>query len=432
MNTFSTRTRRGAAILFSGVLVIGGLTLTGEATAGQDVAGNPTCSDLGYTHTYKVESPSAGTYTVDRDGMTAGLTVGTHADHTDPNPNNAIVGHDISTSAAGYAVVVKGGPGAIVYRSNSDGSLQAPPLHAPAVPSGKWPTISHFQLCWNEPVPPPGPGRIEVTKVVTGDGAPAGDDYEICLEGPAPSTEQQCTTITGRGTTTFENLQPGEYVVIETDPGPNYTVDGSGDTIVVQSEATATATVTNTWNAPTEEFGRVEVTKVVTGEGAPADDPYEICLTGPTPATTTTCTTIVGAHTATFEGLVPGTYEVTETDHGADYEVTIADATVEVTIGETTTATVTNEFVQQQSLPPTVPETPAVPETPTVPEAPTAATAPTEVASETSLPTTGSEGGIAVIATILVAAGVALMLLGRPRAPRELRRSSYQAISGRP
>jgi hypothetical protein len=47
MNILSTRTRRGAAILFSGVLVLGGLALAGEATAGE-VVNNPTCSSLGY------------------------------------------------------------------------------------------------------------------------------------------------------------------------------------------------------------------------------------------------------------------------------------------------------------------------------------------------------------------------------------------------
>ena len=96
MNTFSTRTRRGAAILFSGVLVLGGLALAGEASAGQEVEGNPTCSSLGYKYEYKsVENPSAMTYTVDRDGMDASLRVGTYTDKAEPNPNNAIIGYSI-------------------------------------------------------------------------------------------------------------------------------------------------------------------------------------------------------------------------------------------------------------------------------------------------------------------------------------------------
>mgnify|MGYP001111160390 CR=1 FL=1 len=154
MNVFSTRTRRGAAILFSGVLVLGGLTLTNGATAAQEVDGNPTCSSLGYEYGYKsVDNPGEGYYTVDRDGMEASLRVGTYPDVDSPNSNNAIVGYSISTSADGYAIVVKGGNGATVYRSGANG-LESPPLHAPAVPSGKWPTISHFQLCWNDPPEP--------------------------------------------------------------------------------------------------------------------------------------------------------------------------------------------------------------------------------------------------------------------------------------
>lgn len=150
MNIFSTRTRRGAAVVFSGVLVFGGLVVAGEATAGQDVEGNPTCSSLGYQHEYKVDSPGAGYHTVDHDDMDASLRVGTSFDVEDPNSNSAILGYSISTGADGSAIVVKGGDGATAYRSGPNG-LESPPLHAPVRPSGKWPTISHFQLCWNEP-----------------------------------------------------------------------------------------------------------------------------------------------------------------------------------------------------------------------------------------------------------------------------------------
>jgi hypothetical protein len=49
---------------------------------------------------------------------------------------------------------------------------------------------------------------------------------------------------------TFENLRPGDYVVTETDPGPRFSVEGSGVTVTVKSETTATATITNTWIPP--------------------------------------------------------------------------------------------------------------------------------------------------------------------------------------
>jgi hypothetical protein len=421
MNILSTRTRRGAAILFSGVLVLGGLTLAGEATAGEEVEGNPTCSGLGYTYGEKWDNePSAGTYTLDRDGMDASLTVGTYPDKAEPNKNNAIVGYSISTMTDDHAIVVKGGDGATVYRSVPNG-LESPPLHAPAVSSGKWPTISHFQLCWNAA---PGSGELEVTKVVLGTDTPDDYEFEICVS-RVPGGDPLCKKVVGEGTVAFEDLRPGDYVVTETDPGPRFSVAGSGITVTVPSEDTATATVTNTWIPSGEEFGRVEVTKVVDGDGAPADDTYRICLTGPDPSTTEICKTVVGEGTVTFDDLVPGRYAVTETDPGENYAVAFTPATVDVTIGELAKATVTNTYTEQESLPPPVPETPVVPVTPATPTTPTAPTdapatavAPataTQVAAQTALPTTGSEGGIAAIAALLVATGVALTLLGRHR-----------------
>ena len=108
MNIFRTRTRRGAAVLFSGVLVLGGLALTGEATAQQPI-NNPSCSDLGYDFGQRWALGQVP-YAVNRDGMVANFTVGTHPDATEPNPNNAITAATIITEADGYAVIVKGRP----------------------------------------------------------------------------------------------------------------------------------------------------------------------------------------------------------------------------------------------------------------------------------------------------------------------------------
>jgi hypothetical protein len=432
MNIRSTRTRRGAAILFSGALVLGGLVLAGEATAGEVVAGNPTCSSLGYTSWVKWDNnPSAGIYTLNRDGMDATLTVGTHPDKKEPNKNNAIVYYRVET-AGGYAIIVKGGNGATVY-----GPGAVVPLHAPAVGAlQKWPTISHFDLCWNKPAPQPGLGQLQVTKDVRGTDTPAAYQFEICVT-PIAGGTQLCEKVVGEGTVTFRNLRPGDYVVTEKNPGPRFSVEGSGVTVTVKPDATATATVTNTWNAPSEEFGRVEVTKVVTGGDAPTGAIYRICLTGPDASTTEVCKTVRGQGTVSFDGLVPGIYRVTEPNAGGDYTATITPTTVDVTIGGLATAIVTNRYTEE-SLPPTPPEvlppevlppevlppevlpptpevlppTPEVlPPTPITPAAPAAET----VAAQTALPATGSEGGIAAIAAILVATGVALTLLGRQR-----------------
>jgi hypothetical protein len=254
---------------------------------------------------------------------------------------------------------------------------------------------------------------------------------------PVAGGDAVCKDVAGNATVTFENLRPGDYVVTETDPGPRFSVEGSGDRVTVRSEDTTGVTVTNTWIPPTGGFGRVEVTKAVTGDGAPAGATYRICLTGPDASTTEVCKTVRGQGTVSFDGLVPGTYRVTEPNAGGDYTATITPTTVDVTIGGLATAIVTNRYTEE-SLPPTPPEvlppevlppevlppevlpptpevlppTPEVlPPTPITPAAPAAET----VAAQTALPATGSEGGIAAIAAILVATGVALTLLGRQR-----------------
>jgi hypothetical protein len=326
MNILRTRTRRGAAILFSGILVLGGLTLAGEATAQQEL-NNPSCQDLGYVFGQKWEDPS-GAYSIDRDGMVANFTVGTYPDVTkDPNTNNAVTAAKIVTKADGYAVIVKGGNGYNLYPNT-----EAVPMHAPAVPSEKWPTISHFDLCWNKPAPV---GSLQVTKVLAGP-VPVTDpptEYEICIEGPAPATTQQCKKVMGAGVVTFEDLKPGTYKVTET-PGLGYTAEitPTEPVVVTAGEVPATATVKNTYKAP-------PVTP-------PATPPAE----------------------------------------------------------------------EQQSLPPTAPVTPVTPTAPTVaPATEVASATATQTAAPTALPTTGSEGGIAAIAALLVATGVALTLLGRHR-----------------
>ncbi len=61
--------------------------------------------------------------------MTASLTVGTYTDKAEPNKNNAITAFSINLTE-GYAIVVKGGDGANVYRNATQTDI---PLHAPAV-----------------------------------------------------------------------------------------------------------------------------------------------------------------------------------------------------------------------------------------------------------------------------------------------------------
>jgi hypothetical protein len=421
MNIFRTRTRRGAALLFSGVLVLGGLALTSEASAVKD-GDNPSCTDLGYTYGQRWEDPS-GPYSLDRDGMKASFIVGTYSDVAEPNTNNAVTAADIDTNAAGHAVIVKGGDGYNLYRNT-----EAVPMHAPAVSSDKWPTISHFDLCWNKPAPEPEVGQLEVEKVVVGTDTPEKYTFEICVAPVEAEGTPVCKEVVGNGTLKFESLPPGDYVVTETDPGPRFSVEGSGVTVTVESEDTTGATVTNTWIPPSTKFGEIEVTKVVTGEGVPADAEFTICIQGPAPSTTTICESFKAAETVTFDDLVPGTYRVTETDPGTAYTVTITPSdTPEVTAGEVMKVIVTNTYEAPPNPPPpeeeVVPPTqealpPTAPVTPTTAVAPAAPTTPAQVSAQ-ALPTTGSEGGLAAIAAILVSAGVGLTLLGKRRGTQQ-------------
>ena len=422
-------TRRGAAILFSGILVLGGLALTGEASAGQVVEGNPTCP-VEYEFAEKQENPS-GTYTFDRAGVTATITVGTSYDQVgvaEPNKNNAITSY--SVPGTDYRIIVKGGNGAIIYSPG-----ETPPLHAPPVGAHqKWPTISHFQLCWNTPAPQPEVGQLTVEKVVVGTDTPEEYTFEICVTPVEAEGASVCKDVVGDGTLQFDNLPPGEYVVTETDPGPRFSVAGSGVTVTVESQDMTGTTVTNTWIPPNEEFGQIEVTKVVTGVGAPIDSKFEICVEGLAPldpVATRQCQMVTTAAPVTFGDLVPGSYKVTETNPGSSYTVTISPGEpVEVTTGDIPTEViVTNAYEApttpppeeevvpptQEALPPTAPMPPTAPAAPATPAAPTA---PAQVSAQ-ALPTTGSEGGLAAIAAILVTTGVGLTLLGKRRGTQQ-------------
>ena len=69
----------------------------------------------------------------------------------------------------------------------------APPP-APAHNGGRGPTITALLTSANQPAQPE-LGRVEVTKVVTGD-APADAEFQICLTGPLPDDPDKCQTLT--------------------------------------------------------------------------------------------------------------------------------------------------------------------------------------------------------------------------------------------
>ncbi len=286
---------------------------------------------------YKVENP-AGTITINRDGLIMTITIGTYPDHREPNANNAVtsVVVDPASQVKSGQITVKGGPDANVYAFGD-----ATPFHAP--PRGaqhKWPTISYVQVCWHKPAPPQ-VGRAEITKVVTGEDAPADTVFEITLtpEQGDPITK----TITGAGVIAFDNLKPGRYTVSETDPGENWEVTYSAATIDVKAHKTAKATVTNSYTKPAPQLGKAQITKTVVGDDAP-EAVFEITLT-PNEGDPIT-KTITGAGVITFDNLTPGAYTLSETDPGENWTVTYSTETITIVANQTATATVTNSYTK--------------------------------------------------------------------------------------
>ena len=398
---------RWTAALFAGLLVVG-FGAIGRADAGEVVDGNPTCA--GYDRGAKFENPS-GTYVIDEHGLYLTFTVGTYPQPgvDQPNHDNAVTSYTVhaSSEVTSGQIIVKGSSGAIIYQFG-----EATPLHSPVLENGKWPTISHVQICWDEPEY----GRVDITKAVTGDDAPTTTEFEICITGPAPDTTTQCHTVTAGGHAVFEQLEPGTYAVTETDPGTNWTVGYADTTLTVVADQTATSTVTNTYDEPEPEpgYGRVAITKAVTGDGAPATAEFELCITGPAPGTDEQCEIIGAGDTATFEDLEPGTYAVTETDPGANWTAA-GEGDLTVTADTTSSAIITNTYEVQEQLGPVTPPT-----TPTI--SPSGGTVtPTAQPEIGDLPVTGPSArmvvGQAGIAATLLALGATLVRLGRRPEP---------------
>jgi hypothetical protein len=353
MKRFTTRARRTAAVVSVGLMALG-LVSFGQVAAGEDFTGNPDCEALGYEFGDRLNDPS-GTFVLGDGAMTATLTVGTAPDTNldkDDNPNNAVTAYSIETTATEYAIVVKAASGGTVYRN----PIAAPPLHAPINASGTWPTISHVDVCWDAPAQPT-TGTIEVIKVVAGAESHEATTFQICVT-PAEG-EPICQDIVGAGTLLFEGLEPGDYVVTETDPGEHWTVVGSGAEVTVTAGDVETVTITNTRKTDGGGGrGQIWVTKVVEGDGAPSDAEFQICVTpveaeatararGEEPHEHDTCQWASDEETVKFMGLALGDYLITETDPGVDWDVTGSGVTVTLTRGGMSgrvTHTITNTW----------------------------------------------------------------------------------------
>jgi len=330
-------TRAGFALVLTGLMTLS-LAAAGGANADRDNDDNPTCD--GYDHSYKIEDPANDTYTVNRDGLVATFTVDTHPDVESPNESNAVTSFSANLSSG--IVIVKGGNGANIYDFDA-----ATLMHSPTNASGKWPTISHVQLCWDETDTPDEPGRIEVNKQVLGEGAPDDAEFTFALTGPGAEGGTQYRTVTANGAAVFDDLRPGSYLVTEVDLPDGFDVETDLPMAVeVAAGHTYQVRIQNRFRHQNSGEGSVEVTKVVIGSGAPADAEFTISLTGPGSDGETLSQTVTAGETATFTGLDPGLYTVTEGEMPDGFVATGLPEEIRVTGGHTVTLDVVNQYHQ--------------------------------------------------------------------------------------
>ena len=205
-------------------------------------------------------------------------------------------------------------------------------------------------------------GKLKITKAL-GEGAPnAANDTEYKFTVAGPNNYSTTVKITGAGSETIENLEPGNYTVTENKDGAkiaNYDLTVTGDdgkTIEVKAGETAEAKITNTYEDNTSSTkGKLKITKNL-GEGAPNaanDTEYKFTVAGPNNYSTTV--KITGAGSETIENLEPGNYTVTENKDGAkiaNYDLTVTGddgKTIEVKAGETAEAKITNTYEDNTS-----------------------------------------------------------------------------------
>ena len=202
-----------------------------------------------------------------------------------------------------------------------------------------------------------GGGRLDVLKRVEWNGeTPQDASFLICVAGPSyPTAPGNCQAVSfvagefvdgiGEKTVSWPGLAPGDYTVSE-DPGPGWTVAIAPVPVTVVEGATANGTVTNR-----RQRGNLEVLKVVEIGSAPnPGQPFEICITGPSPSTAVQCQTVSeSGGLFGFVDLVAGEYTVSETDPGNEWEVTIdpAGGVVFVPAGGVGSATITNTLLSQ-------------------------------------------------------------------------------------
>jgi uncharacterized repeat protein (TIGR01451 family) len=195
-------------------------------------------------------------------------------------------------------------------------------------------------------------GDLDVTKVVEWNGVTEvpTQTFTICIApagtvGAAVATagDPYCHTYdSDGGSYTWSDLIPGDYGVVETPPGSGWTVAGSGVTVTVPANGgSVSTTITNT-----RKLGGLDVVKMVDWNGVTPDagQTFTFTITGASFPSGDSKSVNYDGGTASWSGLVPGVYTVTETSPGSQW-VTLPGLSQQVTVpadGGTATTTFTN------------------------------------------------------------------------------------------
>lgn len=189
------------------------------------------------------------------------------------------------------------------------------------------------------------PGSLLITKSIVGDNtdpAKVAADFTITVTGPGGYT--WTGNFDSNGEIELTGLEPGQYVIDESDPGYPFTVTGEGGVAVTAGQQTG-VTITNTGStttSTTEPHCGLEIIKSIEGDNPDGLNPEDFFVTVDGPG---------GYHwyghfdattgMIVLTDLEPGTYTVSEDDPGYPFTVT-GEGGATVVSGQTGIVTITN------------------------------------------------------------------------------------------